>query len=456
MTVPLGTITPVLSPLTLWVPLLQSLQETPTGHQIICDRILRALRLDQSETPDVIRNATKAFTFGVKMGFTSPGEDSDHWRLTEKGLHFVQELSTVEAPSEPLPPPGAFIESFLKVLGRLSNHTANLSFTSAEITTATLIEFGVDPDNLPSTWSCRSANGVSKVAERIRWTAINQSRSANPTVAKGGHGRWMLTPFGVDAALKLNGTLQEGLQEPEPVEVAPEPVEEPKAPEPVEEAPERPSKSPNMTAVWMGKHMHPKGKLYQMMRRSLSKRLPISATTDQIEDHIQTFVMRAIRRDSFAKVLSTGKTIPYSKVVSYCVNSGRTDVRNMGTDPVCRTLYGAQTEKERRDRPLCVVADPPRDTDTDGNIITGTTSLDEAALDFERIWKQIEDTVEERKPGAWQRYASLLLMQYQGFSRKEIADRQGVSPNRAASMVAESRRLMREARRLGDFEEFGL
>lgn len=445
-----GTLVPVLSPLTLWTPLLQSLQGTPTRHQVICDRILRDLNLDQSNAPDLIRNATKAFTFGVEMGFTASGDDPDHWRLTEQGLRFVQELATPEPVPEPLPARGAFIEPFLKVLGRLSNHTANLSFTSAEITHATLIEYGVDPDHLPATWSCRSTNGVSQVVERIRWTAINQSRGANPTVAKGGHGRWMLTPYGVEVALKLNGATLEAPQEPEPVEVAPEPIEEQKNPQ-------RASQGPNVTARWFGEHLRPKGKLYLMMRRSLSKRLPISAATDQIEDHIQTFVMRAIRRDSFAKVLSTGKSLPYSKVISYCVNSGRTDVRNMGTDPVCRTLYGAQTEKERRDRPVCAVEPPKeKEKDTDGNMISGSTVLDEESLDFERIWKRVEESIEERKPGAWQRYAGLLLMQYEGYSRKEIAQAEGVTPNRAASMMAESRRLMRAARRDGDFEGFGL
>ena len=225
---------------------------------------------------------------------------------------------------------------------------------------------------------------------------------------------------------------------------------------------------PNVTAKWLNdqlkfKRGEPERQLHRKMRIALSKRLPVSANTDQIEDHIQNFLLRVIRRDAFAKILMDGRTLPHSKVVAYCVNSGRTDARDMGKEPVCREMFGARTEKERRlravDGATPAFGDPSvGEWDTDGNLVLpeGAPMTEEEVLDFDAIWSRIETIVYDRKPQAWERYAGLLALKMQGYTTREIADKEGVSRNRVASMLAEARRHVRDGREEGDLAYLGL
>jgi hypothetical protein len=223
----------------------------------------------------------------------------------------------------------------------------------------------------------------------------------------------------------------------------------------------------NATAKWLDQQLkfkkgEPERQLHRKMRITLSKRLPVSANTDQVEDHIQNFLLRMIRRDAFAKHLESGRCLPYSKVVAYCVNSGRTDARDMGKEPVCREMFGARTEKERRLR-AADTADPAfgeptaGEWDTDGNIVppNDIPMTEEEAGDFDALWSRIETIVYDRKPQAWERYTGLLAMKAQGYTIREIAEHEGVSRNRAASMLAEARRHVRDGRADGDMAYLG-
>ena len=66
-------------------------------------------------------------------------------------------------------------------------------------------------------------------------------------------------------------------------------------------------------------------------------------------------------------------------------------------------------------------------------------------VQFDGIMEQIEDIVRRKKPKAWMRYVGIIRMRVSGFTVKEIAKEEGVSHHRAASIVAEARRCMKEA-----------
>jgi len=220
--------------------------------------------------------------------------------------------------------------------------------------------------------------------------------------------------------------------------------------------------SGNATSKWLDKHLKPakgetESELYSKLKSALSWKLPVSASSGMIEDHVQNFLLRAIRRDSFAHLLEDGKDLPYAKVCAYCVNSGRTDARDMSTEPVCRELYGARTEKERKEyRPYNGVVQGERVLDSDGNFISpeNVTVIDETASDFETIWSQIENVVHDHKPNAWERYSGILAMRAYGLNPSEIAQAEGVSRNRAASMLAEARRCVRSSYAAGHLEGY--
>jgi len=224
---------------------------------------------------------------------------------------------------------------------------------------------------------------------------------------------------------------------------------------------------PNETAVWLGEHMAPsrgesESDLYRMMRAALYKRLPLSANTGQVEDHIQNYMVRAIHRNALRKLLATGRKVPYSKVIAYCVNSGRSDARNMGKEPICREMFGARTEKERREMAQhgddVAFGEPTSSVlDTDGNLVPQEDSLpstNETGSDFDRVWQQIENVVHDHKPRAWERYAGILAMRARGFTTRDIAAVENVSRNRAASMLAEARRCVRDGLAQGHLEGF--
>jgi len=352
-----------------------------------------------------------------------------------------------------LPKPKIFYEPLLKVLGRLSGHTAEMGCPHDKAIRAVMVEIDVDPDNLPLGWEERGSNRQIKAFDRVRWAVKSLKSAKSPLIMQPKRGLWALTDAGVVRALDLNKVLAL-----------------PKAPHRAPVAPQAPrrSRKPNATALWLDRHMTPqrgevRSKLHLKMEWTLKKKLPISADSGLIQDHIQEYMLRAIRRDAFAKMLAITETIPYSKIVAYCVNSGRTDARDAGTCPVSREMRGARTAKERREKNEMIESGteiqfdlPQRTQDTDGNLI-GPDALDfisEDAADFEQIWQQVENVIHDHKPQAWERYAGILEMKYRGMTTLEIATAEGVSRNRAASMIAEARRCVRDGYDEGHLQGF--
>lgn len=403
------------------------------------------------------RNISLAFRYAYrdkKPALTIKGPKPGLWGLTEAGVALAASLVDYSPEPEPeprpLPRPKIFYDPLMRVLGNLSGHRADVAFPHSDVIFAVMRDIGVDPDNLPAGWGERGSNRQIKAFDRVRWAVKSLKGAKDPLIGQPKRGFWCLTESGVEAAKALNGvkdsdppqknTPSEGSQEPqEAAKAAPTPTR------------------PNETARWLGRHCRHGSELYRKMERALSRRLPVSASSGMIEDHIQNFLVRAIKNNSLRKLIAAEK-VPYSKVVAYCVNSGRTDARDAGTDPVMRTFYGARTEKERRERRDDTQFEDcghERALDSDGNIIgEDTTSIDETEVDFDLVWAQIENVVHDRKPQAWQRYASILAMKAKGYSTKEIAKAEGVSRNRAAWMIAEARRCVREGYADGDLVDF--
>jgi hypothetical protein len=211
----------------------------------------------------------------------------------------------------------------------------------------------------------------------------------------------------------------------------------------------------NATSRWLEKHLA-KGTnsdLYRMMWAYLSRKLSLSAKTSMIDDHIQTFLLRLIHRDSLAKHLAGGQKVPYTKVVAYLGNSGRSDIRDMAQNPVCRELYGARSKRERADRSTSKKGMVSVSHDTDGNVVVSEeATIPQDPFDFEGIWSRIEDVVKQRKPAIWQQYVRILALKTQGYTIKEIATTLEVDPNRATSLLADARRCVREGYKRGQFK----
>lgn len=478
----IGAAVPAPRPGQLRDPLLKALAKATSNtanvfiqHTEILDATIREAGFDPDNLPagwdrkcrsnggggaGLDRNISLAFRYAYrdkKPPLTIKGDKPGLWGLTDAGVSFASTLQPVPKP-RPLPRPKMFYEPLLRVLGKLSDHRPEVSFSHDDVIDLVMRDIGVDPNNLPHGWDERGSNRQIKALDRVRWAVKSMKGAKDPLIGQPNRGQWCLTPAGVEAARALNGVTKdaEGCGQGSSGGGSDEPVE----------GPEESFKSggANETAGWLGQHASANGDLYKMARAALARRLPVSASSQMLDDHIQNWMMRAIERNALAKLIAAEK-VPYSKVVAYIVNSGRTDARDMGTDALCREMFGARTEKERKEvrerrdegRDVqfedCAVS---RGQDTDGNIIgpEGSTSLDDEALDFDLVWRQIETVVQDRKPQAWQRYANILSMKAQEYSTREIAKAEGVSRNRAASMLAEARRCVRESYEDGDLRGF--
>lgn len=358
----------------------------------------------------------------IKDGLIAPNAGvtriAAQWCITAQGRAQVE-----PAPRER---PRAFAEPMLRALGKLSGHTLN-PMDRHEAVRATLIEAGYDPDNLPLGWNTPSSNGQPLILESLRSLA----RSMSTLIARTKRNTWSLTSAGLERAAQYNG-----------VTLTAPPV----PPVPLVKKP-----GPNLTAQWFTKHLTPpKGgrdsELMRMLRGAVTKHMPLSARRGLIEDHIQNFMVKVIHRDSFAELLSDGGDVLYTKVASYCVNSSRSDARDMGTDPVCREMMGARTDKERRqppqpEQPEVTVYQNVRDTD--GNLLSPVEAND-PEQDFETVWKRVEEVAMSRRPKAWKLYAPVLRLKAEGFSTQEIAAKQGINRNLVAKMIVSGRQVLRD------------
>jgi len=371
----------------------------------------------------IYTNFSKAYFYAVrdcKPSLTITPPLRGMWGITDAGVQYARERTPV-----PVKSPRFFVEPLLKALGKLSQHSPT-PVPREDLLRATLVEAGYDPDKLPLGWEEPTSNAQPKYQETIRWAA----RSVSAFVQFPSRGFWVLTPAGLERAARLNGATIIGT---------------------TQTAPSKP-RTPNATSKWLSKHLAPargssESPLMQMMRGALRKHLPLSAQCDLIDDHIQTFMERVIRRDSFAKALETPEGLPYSKVATYCVHSGCSDVRGMGVEPVCRELLGARTERERS-KALpedASVGGPSVPLDSDGNFVLPEELDSEPGdcLDFETLWKQVEEVVQKAQPENWKQYSNILLLKARGFTNKEIAEVEHLSPSKANKMLFTVRQLVR-------------
>jgi len=109
--------------------------------------------------------------------------------------------------------------------------------------------------------------------------------------------------------------------------------------------PAKPRRHQNETAKWVAAR-YPK--LMKKMTQYLgSQRFAVSRQTQQIEDHIQHFLMNFIRRDALRSSFEQGKNVTLSHICTYLRNSVFSQIRDNARRPVCRVYHGARTAKER-------------------------------------------------------------------------------------------------------------
>jgi len=353
-----------------------------------------------------------------------------------------------------------FYLPLLHVLANLSSYHPNVSVPLDEAYQGVLDLMGLDPDD----YGVQDSSGMPWVRRWVVWAFRNHqnkphyeqkfNRGKPGTTRSLGRRQWALTSAGVAKARETRSQFP----------------------------------GYNWTSEWLGHELNTTD-LYDRLHLHLSQKLSLSAATMRISDHVQGFLTTAIANDKLAKDLQAGHPPSHRRLCEYAVRHAYSELRRDGQDGHMRGFYGASTARDRavdqngvlvrRDiasfnlpvdtvavslmtdadgsqshvttggGPLLDVADPHKD-------VEGTMIRNGAlAVSMERL----AETLRARKPGANGRYADEILEAYRlGYATKELAAAptaerplgQGVSLNRASTLLAQMRLTLREAIADGD------
>jgi hypothetical protein len=183
-------------------------------------------------------------------------------------------------------------------------------------------------------------------------------------------------------------------------------------------------------------------------KMTLAHRLRVSAESSKLEDHIQSYILKAIERDAFKEAILAGTPPTRSKVKFYMTNSSFTDIRSDGVEPVNRTLYGAKTATERV-KGVKGHYSPYRSAskkDLDGDVWDWDIAEDETITDnllFEDTWRRVKETIYGKCPNPKQTMEVLMLVA-DGLKKKEIAAKTNINPVMVGNLLATARQHLRE------------
>jgi hypothetical protein len=333
-----------------------------------------------------------------------------------------------------LPVPLDFRPALLQILGKIAKFKSGVFVDRREITAEVIRATGYDPDRLDQYgdpalgWKRTGTLAPEGFDRKVQRAFLNgyQKRPGSPLTVSGGNYLWGLTELGVE-----EGFRQFCLHD----------RTDPR----------------NATSRFLDRRLkETKGGLMRLLNTAVATNLPICAVTGQVEDHVQTCFTRLIVRDALRGRIESGNLITDEMLATFAVRSGYTDIRNAGTEPVTRELYGTRTARERA-KGLTVgpmsdprlVWDAENDpghwvdvADTDSSM---TAESVEDRIFFEQVWQHVEQIVLGDKPRAGKRYTGVLRQRCNDMMVGEISKNEGVSKHRAASMLAEVRRVMRKA-----------
>lgn len=338
---------------------------------------------------------------------------------------------TLVTPDQYQDPPTAkfFFEPLLRAFGKASKCSSRV-IPRTEILRLTLLEVGYDLDRLhkePHNLSNRTCyDRVVKKIDKAFWLG---KTCRNPIFVVEVQGSWRLTEIGVAHAKEFNGK--------------------------------------NLTAEFLDQRLKAtgglKGTLWSLLRWAVARKLPTSAASGLVDDHLHNCVMRLVARDSCRKRLLAGIPIPDTLLASWAVRSAYTDIRDWGTNPITREVYGARTERElEKNVVLPPISDPrviwnadknpedpPVDIAGDPRGFGGSVSLEEA-LDFQVYLNCIDDLIEQKAPKDKKTFRSVLDLRMQGYRIPEIVAKVPVSPKRINQIVTEARSVIRKAQMESD------
>lgn len=344
-----------------------------------------------------------------------------HPRLGTVAIKRAAKLNGIK----PLPQPSDLTDAVLDVLREhgADKEAVRLSALRPEIAKAA----GYDPDNLPEGWKL---NGSKSLYRQIWYACRNLSEGfrhgAEPLTVNVSRGMWKLTPAAV---------LDVGQPEPE-VEVV--------------DYSDR-----NLTAEWISENV---AALTPYMIAALGRQFPAMKRTDQLEDLIQAYYVKAIERDAFRPYLEKNLKVTFANVACFAIRMGINYKQAMGCNPVCRELVGARTatdSKNSKEADLSIWHTVT--VNHAANQVTfskeaevldfedeGVLSSPDTLNDLESVKAEMERVIRTCWGDDADDVITALEMKVLGFSDREIAAEIGVSEQRASTIIHKARKACRQ------------
>lgn len=195
---------------------------------------------------------------------------------------------------------------------------------------------------------------------------------------------------------------------------------------------------PNKTSLWLQEHLKegPHSKLWKTLEQALKYKCGMSSRISQIEDHIQAFLEKLIRRDSLKDKIDQGLPIYYKQLAAYAVNSAKNDMRDNGSNPVCRELHGARTDTEMKQdgkaqtHAMGLLSAVKR-KDNDDHIFLELVDSDaprlmEAQVDYSDFMKELYNRIQPFFRSRTTKVLKALELFADGESKKDIYEETGI------------------------------
>jgi len=223
--------------------------------------------------------------------------------------------------------------------------------------------------------------------------------------------------------------------------------------------PEFQTNGKNVTGIWIDGQIE--NGLYEKMLKHLehNPQLLKEVRSGEIADHLQTFLAISIRRNAFRSWLERGDYPRVRQMCGWAVRKAISTFRHYSQDAHHRTMRGALTSLERVEGVPALYAMIPsshrmviQDAE-DENPESGEKILvndnDADAAYHRAAWDEgmdrLRDAVARHKSGAANRYVGIFSKMAEGMTVEEIGDSEGVSRNRAATLMADTRTALRSA-----------
>jgi len=214
----------------------------------------------------------------------------------------------------------------------------------------------------------------------------------------------------------------------------------------------------NATGIWFDGQMKLGLNERVLNKLTLNPKLGLDRQASEIRDRWHDFIAVSIRRDALHSWLVRGDAPTERQLIEWTLRKAISTFRSNGQDALLRHSRGSMTMSERQNgvahRDSRIVSDfieVPQGFDDNGApeatvlVQKADVERDLHSLALDEGMERLRDAIRRTKPGAPDRYVRVFDRMCEGYSVKEIGDFEGVSRNRAASLMADTRMALRKA-----------